>query len=187
MGIFEKLFNFIIKFFMNILSTKKLGNYPRITQPSLFLGQGQIIIDRQVQLGYYPSPYYFSTYSHIEARNPTSQIVIKKDTCINNNCSIISNGAKIEIGENCRIGANFQCYDSDFHGKKMEDRDNQSAIVNSDVNIGNNVFIGNNVIILKGVTIGDGSIIGAGSVVSKSFPTNSIIGGNPAKFIKEIE
>lgn len=184
--IFEKFLNFKIKFFKTVLSGNKLGNYPRITQPCLFLGQGQINIDNQAQLGYYPSPFYFNTYSHIEARNVTSQIIIKKNTFINNNSSIISNGAKIEIGENCRIGANFQCYDSDFHGQNVEDRDNPSAITNLDVNIGNNVFIGNNVMILKGVRIGDGSIVGAGSVVTKSFPEKSIIGGNPAKFIKEI-
>lgn len=55
------------------------------------------------------------------------------------------------------------------------------------ISIGNNVYIGNSSIILPGITIGDNVIIGAGSIVTKSFPSNVIIGGNPAKIISDIE
>ena len=55
------------------------------------------------------------------------------------------------------------------------------------VKIGNNVFIGMNTTILKGVTIGDNVIIGAGSLVNKDIPSNSVVGGNPAKVITDIE
>ena len=50
--------------------------------------------------------------------------------------------------------------------------------------IEDDVWCGANVTILKGVTIGRGSVIAAGAVVTKSFPPYSIIGGNPAKFLK---
>ncbi len=46
------------------------------------------------------------------------------------------------------------------------------------------VWIGTNSIILSGVTISKGSIIAAGSIVTKSTLPYSIVGGNPAKFIK---
>jgi len=52
------------------------------------------------------------------------------------------------------------------------------------VKIGEDVWIGARVIILPGVTIGDGSIIGANSVVTKNVEPNTIVGGIPAKFIK---
>lgn len=53
--------------------------------------------------------------------------------------------------------------------------------------IGNNCFIGVGSIILLGVSLGDNSIVAAGSVVTKSFPDNVVIGGNPAKIICTIE
>jgi acetyltransferase-like isoleucine patch superfamily enzyme len=54
------------------------------------------------------------------------------------------------------------------------------------IHICNKVWIGFNSIILKGVTIGENSIVAAGSVVTKDVPAFTIVGGNPARFIKEI-
>lgn len=47
--------------------------------------------------------------------------------------------------------------------------------------IGNNVFIGVNSILMPGVKVGDNVVIAAGSVVTKSIPSGSVVGGNPAK------
>lgn len=55
------------------------------------------------------------------------------------------------------------------------------------IEIGNNVFIGLNSILLPGITIGNNVVVGAGSVVTKSFPDNVVIGGNPAKIICSME
>ena len=49
-----------------------------------------------------------------------------------------------------------------------------------------NVYIGNYAIILPGVTIAENVIIGAGAVVTKSVSKNSIVGGNPAKKIGDV-
>lgn len=54
------------------------------------------------------------------------------------------------------------------------------------VNIGNNVFVGANTIILPNVTIGNNVIIGAGSVVNRDVKENSVVAGNPAKIICDI-
>jgi acetyltransferase-like isoleucine patch superfamily enzyme len=50
--------------------------------------------------------------------------------------------------------------------------------------IGKDVWIGSRSIIMRGVKIGDGAIIGANSVVTKDVEPYSIVGGSPAKFIK---
>jgi acetyltransferase-like isoleucine patch superfamily enzyme len=51
--------------------------------------------------------------------------------------------------------------------------------------IGKNCFIGMNSIILSGITIGDSVIVAAGSIVTKDVPSNTFVGGNPAKKIKD--
>ena len=56
--------------------------------------------------------------------------------------------------------------------------------VEADINIGTDVWIGSNAVILKGVTIGDGAIVAAGAVVTKDVQPYTIVGGVPAKFIK---
>ena len=53
--------------------------------------------------------------------------------------------------------------------------------------IGNDVWIGGNVTILPGVKIGNNVVIAAGAVVTKDVPSNSLVGGVPAKIIREIE
>lgn len=51
--------------------------------------------------------------------------------------------------------------------------------------IGNDVWIGQNAIIMAGVKIGDGSVIAAGSVVTKDVAPCTVVGGNPARCLKE--
>lgn len=65
-----------------------------------------------------------------------------------------------------------------FHGCVPE------AVSKGDIVIEDDVWIGLGVIINSGVRVGQGSIIASGSVVVKDVEPYSIVGGNPAKFIK---
>ena len=96
----------------------------------------------------------------------------------------------IRIGDNVKIGGSVCIYDTDFHSLDFKIRNDRGLdLVNANnkpVIIGDNVFIGAHSTILKGVTVGNNAIIGACSVVTKSIPANEIWGGNPAKFIKNV-
>jgi len=55
------------------------------------------------------------------------------------------------------------------------------------IRIGRNVWIGFDCVVLPGVTIGDGAIVGARSVVTEDVPPFTIVAGNPARVIRQIE
>lgn len=92
------------------------------------------------------------------------------------------------IGDRVLIAANTQIMDSNGHETSF----NQPVLRLSkrdepkDVIIGNDVWIGANVIVMKGTQIGDNVVIQAGSIIlpHSAFPSNSLVGGNPAKVIK---
>ncbi|UDQ88170.1 acyltransferase [Xanthobacter autotrophicus] len=55
------------------------------------------------------------------------------------------------------------------------------------IRVGNNVFLGFGVVVLPGVSIGDNVVVGAGSVVTKDIPSNCVVAGVPAKYIRSID
>jgi len=117
---------------------------------------------------------------------------------------------KIEIGNGVRIG-NYACivaiknikigdgvliseyfYVSDHsHGFDVNSNippAHQALETKGDgVTIGENTFIGYRVTILPGVTLGKNCVVGSHSVVNKSFPDYSMIGGVPAKILKQYD
>ena len=55
------------------------------------------------------------------------------------------------------------------------------------ISIGANAWVAGWSIVLPGVTIGEGAVVGTGSVVTKDVEPWTVVGGNPAKFIKKRE
>ncbi|WP_288318543.1 acyltransferase [Xylanibacter caecicola] len=62
-----------------------------------------------------------------------------------------------------------------------------SPLLVGNIEIGDDVFIGAKAIILPGLKINNGSVIGAGSVLVKNTEPWTVVGGNPARFIKRRE
>jgi acetyltransferase-like isoleucine patch superfamily enzyme len=136
--------------------------------------------------------------------NEKGYITIGDNTFIGNSKLICING--ISIGSFVTIAWNVTIYDHDSHSLNYIDRrkdvDRQmsdynqgrsfihskdwSTVKSAPIIIKDDVWIGMNSIILKGVTIGEGAVVAAGSVVTKNVPPWCVVGGNPARVIKEI-
>lgn len=84
----------------------------------------------------------------------------------------------IRIGYGVAIGPEVMIRDSDNHSV-------DGKVATAPVVIGNQVWIGARAIILKGVTIGDGAVIAAGAVVSRDVPAGALVGGVPARVLRE--
>ncbi|MDN3585038.1 DapH/DapD/GlmU-related protein [Pedobacter aquatilis] len=115
----------------------------------------------------------------------------------------INYGKHIKIGKNVFI--NFDCVFLDLGGITIEDdvfiapkvsllseghptsREDRHSLVPKPIHIKRNAWIGANATILQGVTIGENAVVAAGAVVSKDVPNNAIVGGIPAKIIREIK
>lgn len=91
----------------------------------------------------------------------------------------------ITIGDNCLFGPNVQLYTAS-HPLEPGKR-NSGQELGKPITIGNNVWIGGSSVVIPGVTLGDNVVVAAGAVVTKSFPANVVVGGNPAQIIKTIE
>lgn len=99
------------------------------------------------------------------------------------NSGLIQCAKSISIGDYCAIAGDVLIQDTDFH--PLLDADGKDNEYTRPISIGNHVWICAKAIILKGVTIGDGAVVAAGAVVTKDVPPYSLVGGNPARVIKE--
>jgi maltose O-acetyltransferase len=103
---------------------------------------------------------------------------------LNLGCTILDCN-KVKIGNHVMIGPNVQIYTA-AHELLAEERI-QGLEVAKPVVIEDRVWIGGGAILLPGVSIGHNAVVGAGAVVSRSVPVNTIVVGNPARVIREID
>jgi acetyltransferase-like isoleucine patch superfamily enzyme len=109
-------------------------------------------------------------------------ITVGKNVFINSGCRFQDQGG-ITIGDGALIGHNavLATLNHDFSPENRADM-HPAPIV-----IGKNVWLGASVTILPGITVNDGAVIAAGAVVTKDVPSNTVVGGVPAKYIKTID
>ena len=105
-----------------------------------------------------------------------------KNVFINVGCKFQDQGG-IYIGDGALIGHDVVMATLNH----VEDPSGRGSLIPGAITIGKDVWVGANATILAGVTIGDGAIIAAGAVVTRDVPENTVVGGVPAKIIKEIE
>ncbi|MDE5651970.1 MAG: galactoside O-acetyltransferase [Muribaculaceae bacterium] len=106
-------------------------------------------------------------------------VKIGKNVVVMPVCLMMSAGG-ITIDDGAMIAANVQLISNNH------DLYERQIITCKPVHIGKNAWIGAGVTILPGVTVGDNAVVGAASVVTKDVAADTIVAGNPARFIKRI-
>jgi acetyltransferase-like isoleucine patch superfamily enzyme len=104
------------------------------------------------------------------------------DHCSINPFAVLA--GKIDMGNMVRIASHVSIFGFN-HGLEVEKPFCRQPCTSVGVEIGDDVWIGANVVIVDGVKIGSHSLIAAGAVVTKDVPDYSIVGGNPAKLIRD--
>ena len=171
--------------FYKCISTAKPEGKFRSVAPVLCEGKGRVSVGEGTVFGFMEDAGFWTSYEFLNPRNVDSKISIGKNCQICNRFTAISEGEGIEIGDNVLVGSSVTVLDSDFHeidpSKRIDGNPKTGKVV-----IGDNAWIGDRVMILKGTAIGKNSVVAAGSVVSGEFPANVVIGGVPARVIREI-
>jgi len=126
------------------------------------------------------------------------QSVVESYCCINNAVGDVTIGDYTRIGIHCTVigpvcignhvnlaqGITVTALNHIF--KDSSRRIDEQGVSTKPVVIGDDVWIGANAVILPGVTIGSHCVVAAGAVVTKDVPNHTLVGGIPAKVIKNI-
>ena len=108
-------------------------------------------------------------------------ITVGRNVFINSGCTFQDQGG-ISLGDGTLVGhqVSIATINHDMDPEK------RGSMTFRPVTIGKDVWIGDHASILPGVTIGDGAVVAAGAVVTKDVPPRTVVGGVPARVIRQI-
>ena len=167
-------FNFINKYPDSIIGYKLRKNYwsrnlnncgknPKISM------QGTIGFPELIDIG---DNFILGNYAHITAAS-------SKGIFIGSNVSI-SRGSYLHASNHNIDNENLNIMDQGTYTSEIEYKNRVYSVIIED-----NVWIGSNVVILSGTFLESGCVVASGSIVSGRFKKDSVIGGNPSRFIKK--
>jgi len=118
-------------------------------------------------------------------------VEIQKGAKIGNNCKISSHTFICEgvtIEDDVFIGHNVTFINDIYPRSTSRDGELQTEADWECITtlIKKGASIGSSATLLCGITVGENAIVGAGSVITKDVPANTVVAGNPAKFLRKI-
>ncbi len=112
------------------------------------------------------------------------KLVIGDNTTLNEGV-IIAAYESVTIGNDCLFAPRAYVLDVDHRFDRSGVPASRQGYVTSEVRIADGSWIGANAVITRGVQLGESCIVGANSVVTRSFRSGSVIGGVPARSIRD--
>lgn len=92
----------------------------------------------------------------------------------------------IEIGNDVIMGSYVSFHSENHNFSDTEILIREQGVTSKGIKLGNNIWVGAKVTFLDGCAVGNNSVVAAGAVVNGIFPDNVVIGGVPAKIIKNL-
>lgn len=119
----------------------------------------------------------------VDVGRAATRLTIGRDCWINADCTFdLSTDIIIGDGVSIAPGVAFVTNTHD-----IGPADNRAGLqYNSAIHVGSGSWLGTRSTILPGVTIGSGCVVAAGSVVTKSIESNTLVGGVPARVIRQL-
>jgi acetyltransferase-like isoleucine patch superfamily enzyme len=155
-----------------ILRGAEVGNYVSVFKRLLLKNEGHITIGDFTKI-----------WSKIERTKifiqKGARLTIGQNTFING--AFISVETLVQIGNHVDIAPYVMILDSQLPASLGTNSQKPASII-----IGDHSWIATGAIIIRGVKIGEGAVVAAGSVVTKDVPPFTLVGGNPAKFIRNL-
>jgi acetyltransferase-like isoleucine patch superfamily enzyme len=99
--------------------------------------------------------------------------------------SYIGCSGLIEIGNNVMMGPRVGLYAENHNAGRVDIPMREQGVTREFVRIEDDVWLGSNCVIVAGVTVGRGAIVSAGSVVTKDVPPFAVVGGVPARVLRQ--
>jgi len=115
--------------------------------------------------------------------NAVGDVVIGDYTRIGIHCTVIG---PVSIGNHVNLAQGITVTALNHNFSDTSKRIDAQGVDTKPIVIGDDVWIGANAVILPGVTIGRHVVVAAGAVVTHDVPDNCVVGGVPAKLIKQI-
>lgn len=112
-----------------------------------------------------------------------NNVYISKGVYFDNNVEYLVVGNNVLISPN----AIFLFHKRDLSDFRVGRLYNKLPHCKSQIVLKDNSFIGLNALIMPGITIGEGAGVAAGAVVTRDVPDWTIVGGNPAKIVKQLQ
>jgi acetyltransferase-like isoleucine patch superfamily enzyme len=123
-----------------------------------------------------------SSSIHWRAEFYAPESIVIGEHCIIGDTAFLDGRSGLVLGDNVNVGSHVSIY------TREHDVDSPTfAETGSPVHIGSYAWVASHAVILPGVTIGEGAVVAAGAIVTKDVPAYTIVGGNPARHLRDRE
>lgn len=120
---------------------------------------------------------------YIEDNNCTIEIGANTYIGHHSHLACTEDGSTLKIGSMCMLSSYVQIRTGDSHS--ILDKDGSRINPAASVTIDDHCWLGEGCKVMKGVTLGSDTVVSSGAIVTKSFGSNVLLGGIPAKVLKE--